>query len=271
MEKVILKTKGGNYSALFQKGIKHNNVAFVYYHGLGGQSKIVQPLIKKLTEFDFYSVEERGHANSLQKASTSPKKHDKDIYFVVNHLKEKYKQIYLCGESMGGLFSSRYAYKWNEVNGVFCWSIPFYPKNIMKDKFSKKFLIIFRVILCFLFGWNYQYQAVIDYPKLTNSKFLMKLHELNIQTKNNTSEEIAIWKGSLGIKRKFLKKRPKVKIYYWQGTHDIMSSSKILNKIKKKNFIEVNEIQNAKHILMFEKDAEIIFDKMIEIAKINLD
>lgn len=269
MDKTIIKTNKGNYAAIYSKGTKYNDICIVYYHGLGGKSKVNKPLFSKVCEYDFYSIEERGHIDSLQKASIMPSKHDKDVFNVVSSLRNKYKKIYLCGESMGALFISRYAYKWNDVDAVFAWSIPFQPKDIMKENKKKKFIIFFRVFMCFLFGWNYKYKAVVDYPKLTNSKFLMKLNNMDVETMNSTSEEIAIWKASLGIKRKFLYKKSKCPIYYWQGENDIMSNKKLLKKMQSKNFINAYEIKNAKHILMFEEGFDQITNKMLEIIKTN--
>lgn len=267
MEKKILKTGKEDYFSYYSKGEKYNNIALVYYHGLNGKAKIVKPLLSKMKDFDFYSIEERGHENSLQKPSVLLSKHDSDILNVVKYLKNRYEKIYLIGESMGALFCSRIAYTTNLIDGVFCWSIPFNPKDIMIERQSKKIIIFFRVFLCFLFGINYKYSAKIDYPKLTNSSLLMKLNELDTDTKGSTSEEIAIWKASLTIKHKFLHKTPQKPIYYWHGTQDIMASKKLINKIMRKNKINVEFVPNAKHILMFEKNAYLIYDKILEIIK----
>ena len=267
MEKKILKTDRDDYVSYYSKGEKYNNIALVYYHGLNGKAKIVKPLLSKIKEYDFYSIEERGHENSLQKASVLLSKHDNDILNVVKYLKNEYEKVYLIGESMGALFCSRVAYKSDLIDGVFCWSIPFNPKDIMVERQSKKFVIFFRVVLCFLFGWNYKYSAKVDYPKLTNSPFLMKLNKLDTDTKGSTSEEIAIWKASLTIRHKFLHKTPKKPIYYWHGSQDIMASQKLINTIMKKNKVSVEIIPDAKHILMFEKNAYLIYDKILEIIK----
>ncbi len=269
MEEKILETKNGKYYSLFWKGEQNNNIAIIYYHGLNGKTKIVKPLYEQVKQYDFYSVEERGHIDSFQKPSNSPKKHDLDIFHVVQHLKTKYKKIYLCGESMGGLFITRYAYKWGNVDGVFAWSIPFYPKDIMTERRMKRFIISMRVLTCFLFGINYKYSAKVDYPKLTNSKFLMKLNEMDTQTVGSTAEELAIWKGSIGMKRKMFHKKPKCPVYYWQGEEDIMSNQKIIKKIQKKNLIFAQIIPDAKHILMFETNAKIMYDKINEVINSN--
>ncbi|MBD5423267.1 MAG: alpha/beta hydrolase [Mycoplasma sp.] len=271
MEKRVLEIQKQKYACLYWKGTKKNDVAIVYYHGLNGKSKLVKPLLSKLNEYDFYSVESRGHENSYQKASTRPKKHVQDIKNVIDCLKLKYKKIFLCGESMGGLYTSLYGYKYDEVDGIFCWSIPFHPRDIMKERKAKKIIIFTRVFLCFLFGWNYLYSAKVDYPKLTNSKFLMKINELDINTKGSTSEEISIWKASLKIKRLFLHKKPKTVIYYWQGENDIMSSNKLLRKIQRKNKITANEVPNSKHILMYEDNFNYVTKTIIKYIESSLD
>lgn len=225
---------------------------------------MVHPLIKGLNEFDFYSFEQRGHVDSFQKASIRVKKHINDIKTIVAILKEKYKykKIYLCGESMGGLYTSLYGYEFNDVDAIFSWSIPFQPKNIMIEKSWTKLLIYWRVFVTFLFGINFKYSAKIDYPKLTNSKLLIKLHEFDIQVKGSSSEEISIWKASLKAKHLFLNKKPKTDIYYWQGEKDIMSNNKLLKKIKEKNFIFAQEIHDSKHILMYEKNFNLVVEKI---------
>lgn len=263
METIIFEKNKEKYKGLFWKGIANNKeVAVVYFHGLNGKAKMVHPLIKNLNEFDFYSFEQRGHTDSFQKASTKVKKHINDIKSIVAILKEKYKKIYLCGESMGALYISLYGYKFNDVDAVFAWSIPFQPKNIMIEKNGTKLLIYSRVFITFLFGINFKYSAKIDYPKLTNSKLLIKLHEFDIQVKGSSSEEISIWKASLKAKHLFLKKKPKTNIYYWQGENDVMSNNKLLNKIKDKNFIFAQEIPNSKHILMYEKNFNLVVEKI---------
>ncbi len=271
MENIILDTKNGKYAGLYSKGSKYNDIAVVYYHGLGGKSKMVQPLLKEVSEYDFYSMEERGHIDSLQKQSVSVKKHIQDIFNVVEHLKTKYKKIYLCGESMGALFTSLYCYKYNNVDGCFTWSIPFYPKNIMQEKWNKKFVIFSRVFLTFLTGWNYQYNAAIDYPKLTNSKFLIKLYNMGARATNNTSEEIVVWKASLKAKRSLTKKEPKCPLFYWQGDNDIMSSKKIFNKISKNKKVEAKLLSNSKHIILYEDGAKEMFNRIVKVIKSNND
>ena len=259
--KIKINSNNINYHALFwqSKQFQSNDVAIVYYHGLNGKTKIVKPLLQGLNQYDFYAIEQRGHKGSGLKTSTNVKKHIQDIDNVVTYLKTKYNKIYLCGESMGALYISLYGYKFpNKVNGIFAWSIPFYPKDIMKEKKSTKFKIFIRVFLCFLFKWNYYYSAKVDYPKLSNSKFLLKLNEMNVDTKSSCAEEIAIWKGSLQIKRLFKHSQPKTPIFYWQGDLDIMSNNKLLMKIQKKNYVYASLIPNAKHILMYEPGFDII-------------
>lgn len=267
LEKIILETEKGKYAGLYSKGTVFNNAAFVYFHGLNGKSKIVQPLHKKISEFDFFSMEQRGHENSYQKASISIKKHIQDIVNIVQYLKPKYKYIFLCGESMGAIYTAKYAFKIGDVDSVFCWSIPFYPKDIMKEKKSRKYFLRFRVLMCFLFGINYKYIAEIDYPRLTNSKFLLKLNEMNVKSLGSTSEEVAIWKASIGVKSKMKKKKPKCPLFYWQGDDDCFTNDKIFKKIKNNKNIYAETIKNSKHILMFEENSFLMFDKIVEIAK----
>ncbi len=261
-----MNINGQNYLALFWPSSQNNvsDIAIIYYHGLNGKTKIVKPLLNGLNIYDFYSIEQRGHVGSNLKSSTSVKKHLTDIDNVVTYLKKKYKKVYVCGESMGGLYASLYGYKFkNKVNGVFSWSIPFYPKDIMIEKKSTKLKIFIRVFLCFLFNWDYRYSAKVNYSMLSNSKFLLKLNELNTDTKGSCSEEIAIWKGSLKIKRLFKKKKPYTSLFYWQGSNDIMSNNKLFNNIKRNKHINVDLIPNAKHILMYEEG----FDKIVETIK----
>lgn len=260
----------GDYSGLFHKGEKINDVALVYWHGLEGKSKMIQPLLKNFIDYDIYSMEQRGHKDSLQKKSISVKKHDKDIYNVVQFLKLKYKKIFLFGESMGASFVARYGFKYNDVDGVFCWSIPFQPKDIMKERKTKKAYIIFRVILTFFTSINYSYTSIIDYPKLTNSKLLLKLNELDTETIRQTSEAIAVWKAGFKVKRMFLKKLPKSPFFYWHGEYDFMSSEKLINKMKNNCLFSFRLIPNAKHIIMYEKEANLMFDEIKEIITQNL-
>lgn len=260
VQKIKINSNNIEYKALFWQSIKgQSKIAIIYYHGLNGKTKIVKPLLQGLNQYDFYAIEQRGHQDSGLKTSTNVKKHVQDINNVVSYLKTKYHQIYLCGESMGALYISLFAYKFpNKVNGVFAWSIPFYPKDIMKENVFTKCKIFIRVILCFLFKINYYYSAKVDYPKLSNSRFLLKLHEMNIDTKSSCAEEIAIWKGSLKIKRLFKHSSTSTPIFYWQGDLDIMSNKKLLTKIQKKNFVYSSLIPNAKHILMYEPGFETI-------------
>ena len=201
------------------------------------------------------------------KSSISVKKHDQDVENIVNCLKLKYEKIYLVGESMGAVYTARYGYKHNNVNGIFCWSIPFEPKDIIQEKFSKRFYIILRTIWTFFTSNNYFYTSKIDYPRLTNSKFLLKLNELDVNTKRQTSEAVALWKANFKVKRMFLRKKPQVPIYYWHGEDDFMTSSKTINKLKKKSKVIFEIIPNAKHILMFEKGFEIVTEKILKITK----
>ena len=46
-----------------------------------------------------------------------------------------------------------------------------------------------------------------------------------------------------------------------------MASQKLINKIMKKNKVSVEIVPDAKHILMFEKNAYLIYDKILEIIK----
>ncbi|MBR2022659.1 MAG: hypothetical protein IJ997_03105, partial [Mycoplasmataceae bacterium] len=80
-----MKTDRDDYVSYYSKGEKYNNIALVYYHGLNGKAKIVKPLLSKIKEYDFYSIEERGHENSLQKASVLLSKHDNDNLNVVKY------------------------------------------------------------------------------------------------------------------------------------------------------------------------------------------
>lgn len=268
LEPKIISTDKGDYYCLFQKG-NNNKVAIVYYHGLEGKAKIVSPLLLHFKEYDFYSVEQRGHKNSFQKPSISVKKHDRDVKLVVNKLKQKYKKVFLMGESMGAVFTSRYGFK-NNVDGVFCWSIPFEPKDIILDKKNKKFVIFLKNVITFFTGINYSYQSKIDYFKLTNSRFLLKLNNLDTQTIRQTSEAVAVWKAAIKLKKMFLNKKPQSPIYYWHGANDFMTKIKTLDKIKKNKFINFEIIPNAKHILMFEKESDIMFDSMINVIKFTI-
>ncbi len=248
------------YHALYWQSMQfQSKIAVIYYHGLNGKTKIVKPLLNGLKQYDFYAIEQRGHQGSGLKTSTNVQKHIKDIDNVVTYLKNKYDKIYLCGESMGALYISLYGYYFaDKVSAIFAWSIPFYPKDIMKEKKITKLKIFIRVFLCFIFKWNYYYSAKVDYPKLTSSKFLLKLNEMNINTKSSCAEEIAIWKGSLKIKRLFTHCQPYTPIFYWQGGLDIMSNDKLLNKIQRKNYINSSLIPNAMHILMYEPGFDMI-------------
>lgn len=269
-KKIVFKKDKKRYRCLLWKGSSNNDIAVVYFHGLNGKAKMVHPLLKALSDFDFYSFEQRGHINSHLKASTSIHKHVKDIKDIVLILKQRYKKIFLCGESMGALYVSLYGYKNNDVNSVFAWSIPFEPKNIMKENKKTKLLIYLRIVCTFLFQINFKYSAKINYPKLTNSKLLKKLYELDVPVKGSSAEEIAIWKASLKVKRLFLSKEPKSHIYYWQGDDDIMSNSKLLNKIKERGYVLAQEVKESKHILMYENNFDLIAHK-IEDVIINSD
>lgn len=271
MEKIILKTKNGDYACLFHKGEEINEVALVYWHGLEGKSKMIQPLLNHFSNFDIYSIEQRGHKDSLQKKSISVKKHDQDVYNVVQHIKNKYRKVFLLGESMGAIFVARYAFKYSDISGVFCWSIPFKPKDIMKEKKGKKTYIISRVILTFLTSINYSYTSIIDYPKLTNSKLLLKLNELDVETVRQTSEAVAVWKACFKVKRLFLKKSPKSNLVYWHGENDFMSPHKLIKKMANKNRFSINFLPNAKHIIMYEKEASVMFEKIKIIILQNLN
>lgn len=270
MKEVIIQTSGGQYFSWFNKGNSLNNdTVIVYYHGLEGSSKIVKPLIEKFGDYDLYSIEERGHTKSFQKPSIKISKHLKDINFVVQELRKKYKKIYLLGESMGGVFTSLYGFKNNNINGVFTWSIPFIPKDIMIESARKKNWIKFRTVLTFFTGINYKYTSNIDYPKLTNSSFLLRLHQMNIKTLRQTTEAVATWKGGLKLKRFFYFKKPLSPIFCWYGEHDFMINTKIVKKIQKNKNVFFDVVPQAKHILMFESNASLMYDEILKIIKLN--
>lgn len=268
MQKEIIKTPNGDYFSWYHKGKEENkDNVLIFYHGLEGSAKIIKPLLNYLNDFDLYSIEERGHKESFQDPSISIKKHLNDIDNVVKELKKKYKKIFLIGESMGAVFTSLYGFCFEKINGVFCWSIPFNPKDIMIENKSKKNIIKFRTILTYFTGINYKYKSKIDYPKLTNSNFLLKLNDLNVETIRQTSEAVAVWKGGLKLKKMFYRKKPISPIFCWYGENDLMINHKVISKIKKNNFIKFNMIPEAKHIIMYEKNADLIFDFILNYIK----
>lgn len=266
----IISWKNEKYACVYNEGTSRNkDIVFVYFHGLEGKAKIVKPLLNVLEQYDFFSMEQRGHTNSLQKRSVSVKKHDEDISNIVKYFKSKYKQVYLIGESMGAAYISRYAFKHSGVDGVFCWSIPFEPKDIMIEKRMKKSYIIFRTILTYFTSINYSYKAKINYPLLTNSPFLLKLNEMETETIRQTSEAVALWKSSFKVKKDFINKKPKSPIYYWHGDKDFMTSKKTISQIARNKKIFFRTIPNSKHILMFEENADQIFKKIISVVDAN--
>lgn len=270
MLKQIIQIRSGEVPILTNESKSKKMI--LYFHGLDGSAAFSKPLFKKLGMYKIVAVESRGHSNSPLKSSRLISKHIKDYLDVIENFKKQGYKIWIVAESMGAAYATYMAYKKEKINieGIFAWSIPNKLKNIMIASKMKQLTIQLMTTISFLTNVRYRYKSSVNYNLLSSNRTLHRLARLADKTKmRDVRETLATW----AVNKKAWKylsssKKIKTNLFYFQPEQDvIVNVDKARKKLAKSNSInkEYIFIPNAKHILMYEDQFEIVVNKIKKI------
>lgn len=246
---------------------KESNIVIVFFHGLDGTPNFAKPLFNNFLEFKIVSPEQRGHSGSSMKSSRSIKKHIQDYVSIIQYYKNKGKKVFVFGESMGAAYATLVAYKYPEIaDGYFLWSIPNKLVNVMQAPKWTQFKVQFMTFISFFTNINYSYVASVNYEKFSSSFLLHRVARLADRTKKRqVRETLATWSANKAAWRKLRKDQLSVPIMYFNGTEDIISNLKKVDRVKnnRPELLKIQMVEGGKHILMYEPQ----FEEMTKMIK----
>ncbi len=267
MNKEIIKSKNGNIPTLTNDS--KSKKALIYFHGLDGSAGFSRPLFKNLEEYKVVAIESRGHMISEIKASRFIYKHLEDYLAVINHYKKLGYKIWILGESMGAAYATMLAYQTEGlVEGILVQSIPNKLENIMVASKWTQFKIQFMTTVSFMTNINYKYKASVNYKLLSSNRTLHRLARMADESKvRQVRETLATWAVTKRAWKKLKKSSPKTPLFYFQPEDDVVVNIDKVKKVfenKRKN-LELILIKDAKHILMYEKEFDVVLKKIKKI------
>ena len=243
----------------------------LYFHGLDGSASFSKPLFKTLGEYKIVAMESRGHMVSDVKASRFIYKHLDDYLTVINHYKKQGYKIWVLGESMGAAYATLLAFQTKGlIEGVFAQSIPNKLANIMVAPKWTQIKIQFMTTLSFVTNINYKYKASVNYELLSSNRTLHRLARMADKSKvRQVRETLATWAVTKRAWKKIKTKKPQTKIVYFQPENDVVVNVDKVKKIfgSKKDNLEFVLVKDAKHILMYEKEFDVVISKIKKILK----
>lgn len=268
MNKDIIKENGLEIPYITNESVSKNMI--IFFHGLDGTAASVKPIMKTMGDkYKIVAIEQRGHAMSPMKSSRSMKVHFNDYITVIEHFKAQGYKIWLIGESMGAAYVSALSYKLLPIEGIFALSIPNKLVNIMTTSKWSQFKVQVWTAISFAFFTNYKYKADLHYEDLSNNKTLIRVSKLEtIEKIRQVRETLATWKISKLSWKLIKKKTPTIPLYYFHGEDDVLVD---FDKVQKAFNGKVNQelivVPNSKHILTWEPNADVIYDKMKSLIK----